>query len=92
MVELAKEQMITQAAMSSIVNHLEELKLLERTKNEIDRRVVKVAITEKGQEEVRKGLRLYRKFIEKATRNLTSNEKHGLLTTFDHMLEAAEST
>jgi DNA-binding MarR family transcriptional regulator len=91
MVDLAKEQMITQAAMSSIVDHLEELKLIQRMKNEFDRRVVKVAITPKGQEEVKKGLRLYRKFIEKATRNLTSNERRGLLTTLDHMLESAEN-
>jgi DNA-binding MarR family transcriptional regulator len=91
MVDLAKEQTITQAAMTSIVDHLEELKFIERTKNENDRRVVKVTITAKGQEEVKMGLRLYRKFIEKATRNLTLNEKHNLLASFDHMLEAPES-
>ena len=91
MVDLAKEQMITQAAMTSIVDQLEELKLIERTRNETDRRVIKVGITTRGQEEVKKGLRLYRKFIEKATQNLTSNEKRDLLATLDHMLESAES-
>ena len=90
MVDLAKEQTITQAAMTSIVDHLEELKLIERMRNQIDRRVIKVGITTRGQEEVRKGSRLYRKFIEKATRNLTPNEKHDLLAILDHMLEAAE--
>jgi DNA-binding MarR family transcriptional regulator len=82
--------MITQAAMTSIVDHLEELELIERMRNETDRRVIKVAITPKGQEEVKKGLRLYRKFIEKATWNLTANEKLTLLAGFDHMLDAAE--
>jgi DNA-binding MarR family transcriptional regulator len=91
MVDLAKEQTITQAAMTSIVDHLQELKFIERMKNEADRRVVKVGITNGGQEEVKKGLRLYRKFIEKSTRNLTPNERRGLLATLDHMLEAAES-
>jgi DNA-binding MarR family transcriptional regulator len=91
MVDLAKEQTITQAAMTGIVDHLEGLKLLERTRNEIDRRVIRVGITTRGQEEVKKGLRLYRKFIEKATRNMTPNEKRDLLTTLDHMLESAES-
>lgn len=90
MVDLAKEQMITQAAMTSIVDHLQELKFVERMKDEIDRRVVKVAITTGGEEEVKKGLKLYRKFIEKTTRNLTSKEKIDLLATLDHMLEAAE--
>jgi len=91
MVDLAKEQMITQAAMTSIVDHLEELKLIERMRNETDRRVIRVGITPRGEEEVKKGLRLYKKFIEKATQNLTSNEKRNLLATLDHMLESAET-
>ena len=91
MVDLAKEQMITQAAMTSIVDHLQELKFIGRMKNEIDRRVVKVGNTSRGETEVKKDLRLYRKFIEKATRNLTQSEKHELLATLHHMLEAAES-
>jgi DNA-binding MarR family transcriptional regulator len=91
MVDLAKEQTITQAAMTSIVDHLEELKLIERMRNEADRRVIKVGITGRGQEEVKKGSRLYRKFIQKATRNLTPNEKQDLLATLDRMLEAGES-
>ena len=91
MVDLAKEQMITQAAMTSIVDHLEELKLIERMRNEIDRRVIKVGITKRGQEDVRKGSKLYKKFIEKATQNLTPNEKRDLLGSFDHMLDAARS-
>jgi DNA-binding MarR family transcriptional regulator len=90
MVRLAKEQTITQAAMTSIVDHLEELKLIDRLGDETDRRVTKVTITQKGREEVKMGLRLYRKFIDKASRNLTPNEKRGLLTILDHMLEAAE--
>ena len=90
MVRLAKEQTITQAAMTSIVDHLEELELIDRLGDETDRRVTKVTITQKGREEVKMGLRLYRKFIDKASRNLTPNEKRGLLTILDHMLEAAE--
>ena len=90
MVDLAKEQMITQAAMTSIADDLQELKLIERMRNEADRRIVKVTITPRGQEEVRKGSRLYKKFIEKATKNLTPNEKRELLATLDHMLEAGE--
>jgi DNA-binding MarR family transcriptional regulator len=91
MVDLAREQMITQAAMTSIVDHLEELKLIERMRNETDRRVIRVGITSRGEEEVKKGLKLYKKFIEKATQNLTSNEIRNLLASLDHMLESAES-
>ena len=90
MVDLAREQMITQAAMTSIVDDLEELKLVERMRNEADRRIIRVEITTRGLEEVKKGSRLYKKFIEKATQDLTPNEKRDLLATLDHMLEAGE--
>jgi len=91
MVDLATDQTITPAAMTSIVDHLGELGLVERARSEYDRRVVKVSITRKGEEEVKMGIRLYKKFIEKATAGLTSNETRSLLTTLDHMLDAAQS-
>ena len=90
MVELAREQTITQAAVTGIVDRLEKLKLIERVNDEADRRVVMVEITTKGREEVKKGMRLYRKFVEKATHALSVGEKLRLLATFDQMLEAAE--
>jgi DNA-binding MarR family transcriptional regulator len=90
MVDLAREQMITQAAMTSIVDDLQDLKLVERMRNEADRRIIRVEITARGLEEVKKGSRLYKKVIEKATQNLTPTEKRDLLATLDHMLEAGE--
>jgi len=90
MVDLAREQMITQAAMTSIVDHLEESGFVQRVRSESDRRVVRVAIARKGEEEVKKGMRLYKKFIEKATGGVTPNETRSLLAILDRMLEAAE--
>jgi len=91
MVDLATDQTITPAAMTSIVDHLGELGFVERARSEYDRRVVKVSITRKGEEEVKIGIRLYKKFIEKVTADLTSNETRSLLTILDHMLDAAQS-
>jgi DNA-binding MarR family transcriptional regulator len=91
MVDLAREQMITQAAMTSIVDHLRELGFVECVRNEADRRTVRVAITRQGEEQVKKGMRIYKKFIEKATSGLTSNEVSNFLRMLDRMLEAAQS-
>jgi DNA-binding MarR family transcriptional regulator len=90
MVDLAKEQMITQAAVTGIVDHLVGLGFVKRTRSKLDRRVVVISITRKGRDEVKEGIRLYKKFIEKATGGLTAVETRTLLAILDRMLEAAE--
>lgn len=90
MVDLAKEQMITGAAMTSIVDHLEELSLIERVRSDSDRRVVSVAISRKGQDTVKQGLALYRKLIEKATHNVTEKERRNLLAILDKMIASVQ--
>jgi DNA-binding MarR family transcriptional regulator len=90
MVELAREQLITGAGMTSIVDHLEELGLVERVKSESDRRVVSVAISRKGEDVVKQGLELYRRLIEKATRHITEQDRRSLLTTFDSMIASVQ--
>lgn len=91
MVDLAKEQMITQAAMTSIVDHLENDNLVKRVRSNTDRRIVNVAITRKGREVLTKGTKLYSNFIEKATANLSDEEIQSLLTIFDKLLDAAQN-
>jgi len=91
MVELARDQMVTQAAVTGIVDNLEQLGLATRERSETDRRIVRVLITRKGGEEVKKGQRLYRKFIQKATSQISASELHQVLRTLDQMLSSAES-
>ena len=90
MVELAKAQMITQAAVTSIVDRLEELGLARRERSETDRRVVRVCNTRRGEEEVRKGMRLYKKFVERATQGMKSQELQELLSLLDRLLTDQE--
>jgi DNA-binding MarR family transcriptional regulator len=90
MIDLAKEQMITGAAMTSIVDHLEEVGLVERVRSESDRRVVSVAISRKGQDTVKQGLALYKKLIEKATRHVAEQERRNLLAIFDEMIASVQ--
>jgi len=90
MIDLAKEQMITGAAMTSIVDHLEKLSLIERVRSDSDRRVVSVAISRKGQDTVKQGLALYRKLIEKATHNVAEQERRNLLAILDKMIASMQ--
>ena len=90
MIDLAKEQMITGAAMTNIVDHLEQVGLVERVRSESDRRVVSVAISRKGQDTVKQGLELYKKLIETATRHVTEQERRNLLAIFDKMIASVQ--
>jgi len=90
MIDLAKEQMITAAAMTSIIDSLEEQALVERVRSESDRRVVSVAISRKGRDTVKEGLALYKKLIEKATRHVTEQERRSLLAIFDKMIASVQ--
>jgi MarR family 2-MHQ and catechol resistance regulon transcriptional repressor len=90
MIDLAKEQIITGAAMTSIVDHLEKLSLIERVRSDSDRRVVSVAISRKGQDAVKQGLALYRKLIEKATHHITEQERRDLLAILDNMISSVQ--
>ncbi len=90
MIDLAKEQMITGAAMTNIVDHLEQVGLVERVRSESDRRIVSVAISRKGQDTVKQGLALYEKLIEKATRHVTEQERRNLLAIFDKMVASVQ--
>jgi len=90
MVDLAKNQAITQAAITSIVDRLEELGLAQRERSETDRRIVKVSITKKGEEEVKRGIRLYKRFVEKATRHLSAHEMSDVLKFLDVMIDGGQ--
>jgi len=91
MVDLAKNQAITQAAITGIIDKLEELGLAQREPSKTDKRKVKASITEKGQEQVSVGMRLYKKFVEKATRRTTLREMNFALKLLDRMLDAAST-
>jgi MarR family 2-MHQ and catechol resistance regulon transcriptional repressor len=90
MIDLAKEQIITGAAMTSIVDHLEKLSLIERVRSDSDRRVVSVAISRKGEDTVKQGLALYRKLIEKATQHVTEQDRRNLLAILDKMITSVQ--
>ena len=89
MVDLANNQAFTQAAITGIVDHLEELGLARREPSKFDKRKIRASITEKGEEKVKVGMKLYRQFVERATRRVSLHDMNLVLKVLDEMLAAA---
>jgi DNA-binding MarR family transcriptional regulator len=89
MIDLAKNQTITQAAITGIIDKLEELGLAQREPSKTDKRKVRASITDKGEEKVSVGIRYYKQFVEKATRRTSLREMNFVLKVLDGMLDAA---
>jgi DNA-binding MarR family transcriptional regulator len=91
MITLAREQGMTAPGMTMVVDKLEQAGLARRVRSDADRRAINVAITGRGGERLRQVLRLHDKFIERATRDVSSQEMASFLSTLNRILAAAES-
>jgi DNA-binding MarR family transcriptional regulator len=63
---LASETMLTQPAITGIVDRLEERGLVERLRNDEDRRKVSIKITARGEAVRGEGLELHKRFVKDA--------------------------
>lgn len=74
MAHLSHETMLTQAAITVIVDELEERRLVERMRSEEDRRVINIQITSKGRSLVKEAIRIHRRLVEEVLSALTAEE------------------
>jgi DNA-binding MarR family transcriptional regulator len=74
MAHLSHETLVTQAAITVIVDNLEEGGFVRRTRSEEDRRVVNVEITPKGKLKHKEALKIHKVFIERMLEGLTDEE------------------
>jgi DNA-binding MarR family transcriptional regulator len=91
--DLAAGEGVTQPSMSALVNQLERLGLVQRQSDAQDGRVVRVAITRAGQEQLSTLRRVGASVFEILIDKLESSEADSLraaLPTFDRMLELAD--
>ena len=80
MVILAKEQAMTAPGMTFVIDKLEQAGFARRVRSDADRRTINVAITGKGGEELRRGLKLQDSFIEKTFRDVPTQEVNSFFT------------
>jgi len=64
MARLSDATILTQPAITSFVDKLESQDLVRRTRDQKDRRVIRIDITAKGETVFRQGLRVHTKFVD----------------------------
>ena len=91
--DLAVSEGVTQPSMSVLVSQLERLGLVERQSDALDRRVVRVAITPPGREQLstlrRAGASVFDVLIDKLE-SAEADSLRAALPTFHRLLELAD--
>lgn len=83
---LSEALSLDKSSVVRIVDYLEDAKLVERCKNEADRRECIVILTERGQEIMPKLLAAYRSIEDKALGFMSQGEKEIFLTQLDKVI------
>jgi len=79
MTDLAECAQTSQASLTGIVDRLEEQGLVERLRLAVDRRVVEVALTDAGRDEMRRKHRRIMERLDEALTPLSAEERSELL-------------
>ena len=83
MTELSRNLSVSMPTMTAMVDRLVNSKMVERERGSIDRRVVKVRLTDAGEKVLKKLLRIRRKEMEKVLMNLNEEEMKNYLTSIE---------
>ena len=78
--EVGEHMGITSAAASQILERMVQQGLVERTEDPSDRRVKRIAITEKGRALLDEGIRIRSSWINDLEHSLTDDEKEKIIT------------
>jgi DNA-binding MarR family transcriptional regulator len=83
---------VTNAAASQAVDRLVHLGLIERTEDPEDRRAKRLALTQKGNTLIEKGVEARSKWIEGLTDALTLEQQNMIISALTLLTEAARKT
>jgi DNA-binding MarR family transcriptional regulator len=83
MTELSNNLAVSMPTMTAMVDRLVNSKMVERERNNIDRRVVRVKLTDAGEKMLKKLVRIRRKEMEKILMNLSEGEMESYLTSIE---------
>ena len=83
MTELSRNLSVSMPTMTAMVDRLVNSKMVERERGSIDRRVVKVRLTDAGEKVLKKLTRIRRKEMEKVLMNLNEEEMKNYLTSIE---------
>ena len=83
MTELSNNLTVSMPTMTAMVDRLVNSKMVERERDNTDRRVVRVKLTNAGEKTLRKLTRIRRKEMEKILMNLSGEEMESYLTSIE---------
>ena len=83
MTELSNNLAVSMPTMTAMVDRLVNSKMVERERNNIDRRVVKVNLTGAGEKILKKLISIRRREMEKILMNLSGEEMGSYLTSIE---------
>jgi MarR family transcriptional regulator, 2-MHQ and catechol-resistance regulon repressor len=75
---LSHKTLVTQAAVTVIIDNLERRELVQRSRSVEDRRVINVEITSKGRSLLKEALRIHKRFLDEMLEVLTDSELENL--------------
>ncbi len=88
MVELSKRFYVTQSAITSAVDRLESSHLVERKRNDKDRRVITIVITPEGKKAFEKGVSIYKELASEILESM--GDLSDVMTKLNKILEKIE--
>ena len=91
MSSIAQELLINVSTLSIAINKLEKKGFVTRIRDEADRRIVRISLTEKGAEALARHEQFYFRVVDEAIRDMDNGQKRLLIRSMDHMLNFFES-
>ena len=83
MSELSRNLGVSNPTMTALIDRLVKAKMVNRERDKIDRRVVKVSLTDSGRETLKKLMNIRRREMEKILINLSQEEINNFLTSVE---------
>ncbi|MBW2554858.1 MAG: winged helix DNA-binding protein, partial [Deltaproteobacteria bacterium] len=80
---LSNNLAVSMPTMTAMVDRLVNSKMVERERDNIDRRVVRVKLTDAGEKILKKLISIRRREMEKILMNLTGKEMESYLTSIE---------
>jgi DNA-binding MarR family transcriptional regulator len=83
MTQLSNNLSVSMPTMTAMVDRLVNSKMVERERDDMDRRVVRVKLTDAGKKILKKLIRIRRREMEKILMNLSEEEMESYLTSIE---------
>ncbi len=86
--ELSQKMKLACSTITDLIDRMEKSDLVERQKDEKDKRIVRIHVQEKGHDLVQKVLRKRRLFLDEKLKNYKEEDKNYLMKSLESLYQA----